>query len=1275
MCGACDNDPSNDCELDCSGSWGGEALVDDCGVCDATYETQPEFPYGDCDCFGDLDGNAELDGCDNCVGGNTGLDPCLNDCHGILGGDAVSDNCGTCDSDNSNDCEQDCAGTWGGDLVDDECGICNGDNSSCTDCAGIPNGDSWESDCGCVAVDNSGDDCDDCFGTPNGTAWDSDCGCVPADNDGDDCDDCAGVPNGDNVEDNCGTCDADNSNDCVQDCTGEWGGAYAIDTCGICDNYISSNGEQPSFPYGNCDCNGTSEGGAFLDGCSVCSDGTTSHDANSDMDCAGECFGSSILDCAGVCGGSAYKDCANHCCEYGLSGCSALTGGCYEYTNTNGETTLQPASTRDACGICDVKYVDVYPRLDDCDDATCSGTATYYWESWSFINGSWNPYVFTEERSCSDLKVLQDIIDENIENGNFDNYSSILDDAGNNNGVIETFELAAWSSESSFAQEWNEEGRLTEIMLTMYIELPNTFGNLTELKGLTLMDNQLSSLPQSMENLVKLKTLIITNNQLDDIKDFDFGSMADSLQVLKLSHNELSDLPLSIGDLVNLELLHLDNNLLSSLPSNLGNLNSLRELIINDNVLDSLPRTLGDMVNLKKLYSQNNQITTLPDNIGSLENLTDLRLQNNQLTSLPNDMFYSPNMRLLERLWLQNNDLSLLPDSIGNLINLQSLHLENNQLGEFGSFPDNTICEFFSVSGQPEIAFDIGNNLECPIYPPCIDIMLGYQKCTEYCASGYMIGTGGDEEDDGCLHISDWNTLQDIINENNIDYFIGKNVIDIVDEIHWTRDSGNPVTNRLIELEINYKEMTTIPSSIGDLDSLKSLILDNNNFTGNIPESLGRLSNLKILKLNNNNLGCYEYDSECSTSSWAPECCITHCGDTDECTGAIPDSIFKLEYLEEIYLNNNHLSNIPNSMSGLINIEILRLNNNRIFSELPEDIIHLDNLLTFKIEHNKFYGVITEQICELDLSYQTLTSYFSDNYFCCPYPDCITPGDQDPYGCGTGVDPCCGDGSCDIAINENNSSCPEDCDNVFGCTDMTACNYNPDVELDDGSCSHAELNYDCSGNCLVDIDECGICGGDGVVQACGCGVQGEFGIAEGECCIESDCSGPGDCDGNKLDCAGECGGPGVEVQCWDGSVVCDALDDCPNNPSGPNSCNAEVCLSIENIDTNAGTLEIYMINSVPVAGFQFELFGITLSGASGGTAAEYMDYVNANASNSIVLAVSWSGGTIPMGGDVLTQINFSEYDGGVCFGTNSSKNLISDAGGGALWTEWTSKCE
>jgi hypothetical protein len=50
-----------------------------------------------------------------------------------------------------------------------------------------------------------------------------------------------------------------------------------------------------------------------------------------------------------------------------------------------------------------------------------------------------------------------------------------------------------------------------------------------------------------------------------------------------------------------------------------------------------------------------------------------------------------------------------------------------------------------------------------------------------------------------------------------------------------------------------------------------------------------------------------------------------------------------------------------------------------------------------------------------------------------------------------------------------------DCGFVNGCTDVNACNYNADANVEDGSCTYANTYYDCDGNCLSDVDGDGYC--------------------------------------------------------------------------------------------------------------------------------------------------------------------------------------------------------
>jgi hypothetical protein len=121
--------------------------------------------------------------------------------------------------------------------------------------------------------------------------------------------------------------------------------------------------------------------------------------------------------------------------------------------------------------------------------------------------------------------------------------------------------------------------------------------------------------------------------------------------------------------------------------------------------------------------------------------------------------------------------------------------------------------------------------------------------------------------------------------------------------------------------------------------------------------------------------------------------------------------------------------------------------------------------------------------------------------------------------------------------------------------------------------------------------------------------------------------------------------------------------------SGGRDCTAEVCISIENVNTSAGTLDIYMINSEPVAGFQFYLEGMTITDVSGGTGDEYMTFVNFNPGK--IVGASFSGGTIPSGSGsaILTQVTFSDVGNEVCF-ISGAENIVSDLNAAALYSEW-----
>ena len=59
-----------------------------------------------------------------------------------------------------------------------------------------------------------------------------------------------------------------------------------------------------------------------------------------------------------------------------------------------------------------------------------------------------------------------------------------------------------------------------------------------------------------------------------------------------------------------------------------------------------------------------------------------------------------------------------------------------------------------------------------------------------------------------------------------------------------------------------------------------------------------------------------------------------------------------------------------------------------------------------------------------------------------------------------------------------------------GCTDVTACNYDPEASSDDGSCTYPEEDYlDCDSNCVNDVDADGVCDELEVEGIDECGVE------------------------------------------------------------------------------------------------------------------------------------------------------------------------------------------
>ncbi|MEE9363949.1 MAG: leucine-rich repeat domain-containing protein [Cellulophaga sp.] len=211
---------------------------------------------------------------------------------------------------------------------------------------------------------------------------------------------------------------------------------------------------------------------------------------------------------------------------------------------------------------------------------------------------------------------------------------------------------------------------------------------------LDLVRNNLTGqLPLNIGDLVNLLFVELAHNQISGELPNSFGSLI-NLNTALLELNQFSgSIPSSFGNLSSLSNLKLNNNLLSgSIPVEIGNLSNLRTLNINQNNLaGNLPAEIGNLNKLVFLYLSDNDISgDIPPELSNLSNLRYLWLQGNQLTgAIPNVL---GNLTSLIDFHVDRNQLTgIIPIELGNLVNLDRIRLNSNQLSgsipsQFGNF-------------------------------------------------------------------------------------------------------------------------------------------------------------------------------------------------------------------------------------------------------------------------------------------------------------------------------------------------------------------------------------------------------------------------------------------------------------------------------------------------------------------------------------------------------------------------------------------------------------
>jgi internalin A len=169
------------------------------------------------------------------------------------------------------------------------------------------------------------------------------------------------------------------------------------------------------------------------------------------------------------------------------------------------------------------------------------------------------------------------------------------------------------------------------------------------------------------------------------------------------------------------------------------------------------------------------------------------------------------------------------------------------------------------------------------------------------------------------------------------------------------------------ELDLSDRELTELPSEIGQLTNLRMLDLSRNQVT-QIPEAIGQLSGLMTLNLSRNQVtqipeAIGQLSSLLALYLWGnqvtqiPEAIgqlssLTTFNLSSNQVTQIPEAIGQLTNLRMLDLSRNQVTQIPEAIGQLTNLRMLYLFDNQV-TQIPEAIGQLSSLTTFNLSSNQ----------------------------------------------------------------------------------------------------------------------------------------------------------------------------------------------------------------------------------------------------------------------------------------------------------------------------------
>ncbi|KAJ8648581.1 hypothetical protein MRB53_001604 [Persea americana] len=366
-----------------------------------------------------------------------------------------------------------------------------------------------------------------------------------------------------------------------------------------------------------------------------------------------------------------------------------------------------------------------------------------------------------------------------------------------------------------------------------FTELPESIGDLLQLRYLRLSETMIERLPKSTTRLYNLQTLKLNAcSKLVEVPE----SIGDLLQLryLDLTWTMIERLPKSTTRLYNLQTLKLDGcRKLVEVPESIGDLLQLRYLDLSRTMIERLPKSTTRLYNLQTLkLDECRKLVEVPESIGDLLQLRDLSFCFTDIVRLPKSTTRLYNLQTLNLSSCER--LVELPSDLSNLVNLRHLHV---------SHPS-------SVS-----------------IPPRIGALKGLQTL-RYFNVGKEIGRGINELKD-LIHLSGFLSISELENVVNVEeakeaQLKNKQKIDILvlqwkcDDVESRQEGIEEEVLNALQPHTNLKDLyiegycgVRFPTWLGDSNFSELISVNLRKCRCRLLPPLGRLPSLRSLHLSN----------------------------------------------------------------------------------------------------------------------------------------------------------------------------------------------------------------------------------------------------------------------------------------------------------------------------------------------------------------------------------------------------------------------------------------